>query len=67
MWLHEHKTSNEDSEDEYWQIVETSVTVNNSPIQDYIHPDDHARPIQMMKLHNLNLAWRLNQSGAIAA
>ena len=24
------------------QVVETSVTVNNnSPIQDYIHPDDH--------------------------
>ena len=24
------------------QVVKTSVTVNNSPIQDYIHPDDHA-------------------------
>ena len=24
------------------QVVETSVTVNkNSPIQDYVHPDDH--------------------------
>ena len=23
------------------QVVETSVTVNNSPIQDYDHPDDH--------------------------
>ena len=22
------------------QVVETSVTVNNSPIQDYSHPDD---------------------------
>ena len=25
------------------QVVETSVTVNNSPIQDYVHPDDHAQ------------------------
>ena len=23
-------------------FVEMSVTVNNSPIQDYVHPDDHA-------------------------
>ena len=27
------------------QVVETSVTVNkNSPIQDYVHPDDQAQP-----------------------
>ena len=27
------------------QVVETSVTVNNnSPIQDYVHPDDHIQP-----------------------
>ena len=27
------------------QVVETSVTVNNnSPIQDYVHPDDHNQP-----------------------
>ena len=26
------------------QVVETSVTVNNSPIQDYDYPDDHAPP-----------------------
>ena len=27
------------------QVVETSITVyNNSPIQDYIHPDDHKQP-----------------------
>ena len=28
------------------QVVETPVTVNNnnSPIQDYIHPDDHTQP-----------------------
>ena len=24
------------------QVVETSVTVNNSPIQDYLHQDDNA-------------------------
>ena len=27
------------------QVVETSVTVNNnSPIQDYVHPDDQTHP-----------------------
>ena len=27
------------------QVVETSVTVNNnSPIQDYVHPDDQTQP-----------------------
>ena len=26
------------------QIVETSVTVNNCPIQGYDHLDDHAHP-----------------------
>ena len=28
------------------QVVETSVTVNkvNSPIQDYIHPEDQTQP-----------------------
>ena len=26
------------------QAVETSVTVNNSPIQDYIHPEDQTQP-----------------------
>ena len=27
------------------QVIETSVTVNNnSPIQDYVHPDDHTHP-----------------------
>ena len=25
-------------------VVETSVTVNNSPIQDYFQPDDHIQP-----------------------
>ena len=28
------------------QVVEISVTVNNScPIQDFVHPDDHTQPI----------------------
>ena len=26
------------------QVVEVSVTVNNSPIQDYIHPDNQTQP-----------------------
>ena len=26
------------------QVVETSVTVNNSPIQDFVLPDNHAQP-----------------------
>ena len=26
------------------QVVETSVTVNNSPIQDYVPPDDQTQP-----------------------
>ena len=26
------------------QVFETSVAVNNSPIQDYVHPDDQTQP-----------------------
>ena len=26
------------------QVVETSVTANNSPIKGYVHPNDHAQP-----------------------
>ena len=26
------------------QVVETSVTVNNSAIQDYVHPDNQTQP-----------------------
>ena len=26
------------------QVVGTSVNVNNSPIQDYVHPDDQTQP-----------------------
>ena len=33
------------------QVVETSVTVNNnSPIQDYVHPDDQTQPTFEMSL-----------------
>ena len=31
------------------QVIETSVTINNnSPIQDYAHPDDHTQPTYEM-------------------
>ena len=31
------------------QVVEKSVTVNNnSPIQDYVHPDDQTQPTFVM-------------------
>ena len=26
------------------QVVETSLAVNNNPIQDYVPPDDHTQP-----------------------
>ena len=32
------------------QVIETSVTVNNSPIQDYVHPDDHVQSTYEMTL-----------------
>ena len=33
------------------QVVETSVTVNNnSPIQDYVHPDDQTQPTFIMSI-----------------
>ena len=36
------------------QVVETSVTVNNnSPIQDYVHPDDQTQPtFEIEFVHN---------------
>ena len=59
------------------QVVKTSVTVNNnSPIQDYIHPDDHPQPPYKMtfrfkpfptlkfsvswNMHTLQLLWNLS-------
>ena len=33
------------------EVVETPVTVNNnSPIQDYVHPDEHTQPTYEMLL-----------------
>ena len=32
------------------QVVKTSVTVNNSPIQDYIHPDNHTQLTYLLLL-----------------
>ena len=33
----------------YVQVVETSVTINNnSPIQDYVHPNDQTQPTYEM-------------------
>ena len=40
------------------QVVETSVTVNNSPIQDYAHPaDDYAQPTSTYCLIVSNDVW----------
>ena len=37
------------SEDDFPQFVEAAVTVNNnSPIPDYVHPDDHTQPTYEM-------------------
>ena len=30
------------------EVVETSVTVKNSPIQDFVHPNDKAQPTYEM-------------------
>ena len=33
------------------QVIETSVTVNNnSPIQDYVHPDDQTQPFLVLSV-----------------
>ena len=42
------------------QVVETSVTVNkNSPIQDYVHPDDQTQPtfIILITKCQIHLTW----------
>ena len=42
------------------QVVETSVTVNNnSPIQDYVHPDDGFKPFTKRRL--LTNLWEEGQ------
>ena len=38
---HWRNTSHFDFEDDYRSGCRMSVTVNNSPIQDYVHPNDH--------------------------
>ena len=49
------------------QVVETSVTVNNnSPIQDYVHPDDQTQPTFEMTLGFKPftvLSYKLEDSG----
>ena len=46
------------------QVVETSVTVNNnSPIQDYVHPDDQTQPFEV-KIKIVKLPAALNKSPA---
>ena len=36
------------------RVVETSVNVNNnSPIQDYVHPDDQTQPTLLFLLQNV--------------
>ena len=35
------------------QIVETSVTVNNSSIQDYVHLNDQTQPTNDKSLHGV--------------
>ena len=37
------------------QVVESSVTVNNSPIQDYVHPDNNSKPTYYTNLQLLCL------------
>ena len=40
------------------QVVETSVTVNNnSPIQDYFHPDDQTQPT--LECHNFEIITKV--------
>ena len=40
------------------QAVEMSVTVNNSPIQDYIHPDDHTLNLLILPIFNFKIISR---------
>ena len=52
------------------QVVETSVTVNNnSPIQDYVHPDDQTQPTYEMTpgfkpfmVVNLLIQWNFTRN-----
>ena len=36
------------------RVVETSVTVNNnSPIEDYVHPDDQTQPFEIKSMSSM--------------
>ena len=41
------------------QVVETSVSVNNnSPIQDYVHPDDQTQPTLKKKYRAIDVTQK---------
>ena len=45
------------------QVVETSVTVNNnSPIQDYVHPDNQTQPTSDILVLNDHVKLKYNSS-----
>ena len=51
------------------QVVETLVTVNNnSPIQDYVHPDDQTQPtlVNVQYVIGISLSWRGHWHGEVA-
>ena len=48
-WLSSHSRSRLTTA----QVVKTSVTVNNSAIQDYVHPDNHTQPTFEQGSHSL--------------
>ena len=41
------------------QVVETSVTVNDSPFQDYIHLDGHTQPTYEKDGNSNHLMWKI--------
>ena len=50
------------------QVVETSVTVNNnSPIQDYVHPDDQTQPIFSIQCYPLYGVAIISVSSVVGA
>ena len=50
------------------QVVGTSVTVNNnSPIQDYIHPDDQTQPTFIVLSQNKHSSLYENGENLISA
>ena len=48
------------------QVVEMSVTVNNnSPIQDYVHPEDHLQPTHVPFADHFIYSYHLSSSCCI--